>query len=451
MSITNEACLAHLQGMVRIPTVSNPDSRLMDFSKFDELHDFLRTSYPLLHQHLSLQKVGRAGLLYHWKGTGRSKEKPLLLMAHQDVVPVGDEAEWEHPPFAAVVENGMLYGRGTTDSKCNIMAEMESVEELLRQGYTPDTDVYLAYGYNEEVMGGDGPSAKMIADTLQEMGVRLGMVIDECGGCSDGQSEKVDRPVCDIVVGEKGYADFALIAEDEGGHSSTPGTESPMVRMGQALQALWANPFPYRIVPVVQENLSTLAPYSTRPEREKELLGDIPAHFEEIVRELLPQDRSMAALFHTTMAPTMIKGSDQANILPTRVTCTVNCRLLPGDTLESVQQHIQSVMPEGITVQLVKGTPASPLSPTGSFGYNVIRSLCEEDHPTVITTPSLMLGGTDARYFYGVCDHVYRFSAFYFENNWGDAHSPREAIPVSVLDGGAKFFLRLIRRYTSAQ
>lgn len=159
----------------------------------------------------------------------------------------------------------------------------------------------------------------------------------------------------------------------------------------------------------------------------------------------------MAALFHTTMAPTMIKGSDQANILPTRVTCTVNCRLLPGDTLESVQQHIQSVMPEGITVQLVKGTPASPLSPTGSFGYNVIRSLCEEDHPTVITTPSLMLGGTDARYFYGVCDHVYRFSAFYFENNWGDAHSPREAIPVSVLDGGAKFFLRLIRRYTSAQ
>ncbi len=93
-------------------------------------------------------------------------------------------------------------------------------------------------------MGGDGPSAKMIADTLQEMGVRLGMVIDECGGCSDGQSEKVDRPVCDIVVGEKGYADFALIAEDEGGHSSTPGTESPMVRMGQALQALWASPCP---------------------------------------------------------------------------------------------------------------------------------------------------------------------------------------------------------------
>lgn len=444
MSITQQQCLAHLQGMVRFPTVSHPDSRRMDFEPFFALHRYLEQVYPLCHQVLKKEVIGKAGLLYHWKGTGEPNRLPLLLMAHQDVVPAGNPGEWTHPPFDAVVEDGYLYGRGTTDCKCNIMAVMEAVEELLRQGYTPKTDVYLAFGYNEEVMGGDGPSAKRIADTLADRGIEIGMVIDECGGCSDGRSEKVSRPVCNIVVGEKGYADFLLTAGDPGGHSSTPGKTSPMVTMAAALQAIWEHPFPYRITPVVRQNLETLAPYSDRAE--KDLLGDIEGNWPAIVK-ILPEDRELSAQFRTTVAPTMIHGSDQANILPTRVEATVNCRLLPGDTLESVQAYLTRWVPEGVTVTLLKGSPASPLSPVDSFGYNLIRRICEENHPGVLTTPSLMLGGTDARYFYGVCKNVYRFSSFYFEEEWGAAHSPRESIPVRVLESGPRFFVELIRRW----
>ena len=122
MSITQQQCLAHLQGMVRFPTVSHPDSRRMDFEPFFALHRYLEQVYPLCHQVLKKEVIGKAGLLYHWKGTGEPNRLPLLLMAHQDVVPAGNPGEWTHPPFDAVVEDGYLYGRGATDCKCNIMA-----------------------------------------------------------------------------------------------------------------------------------------------------------------------------------------------------------------------------------------------------------------------------------------------------------------------------------------
>lgn len=161
--ITAEKCIEHLAGMVRIPTVSNAELAKMDFTKFDQLHAYLKESYPLIHEKLTLEIVGKAGLLYHWKGTG-SEKAPLVLMAHQDVVPEGDPGLWKYPPYAGIVAEGKLWGRGTTDCKCNLMSVMEAVEHLLGEGYTPDYDIYLAFGYNEEVMGGEEPSAKAMKD-----------------------------------------------------------------------------------------------------------------------------------------------------------------------------------------------------------------------------------------------------------------------------------------------
>ena len=134
------ACANHLAGMVHFATVSNAKSDLMDFEPFYGLHAYLEKTYPLVHKHLKREVIGRAGLLYTWKGTGKSANLPVMFTAHQDVVPVGDPAGWTYPPYSGTIADGRLWGRGTGDCKSNIMAHLEAVEALLEEGFTPDYD-----------------------------------------------------------------------------------------------------------------------------------------------------------------------------------------------------------------------------------------------------------------------------------------------------------------------
>ena len=134
----------HLAGAVRFATVSNADNSLTDYTKFDE---YLQETYPLVHKHLTLEHTDQAGLLFHWKGTGKSGAAPLLLMAHQDVVPEGDPEKWTYPPYSGTIADGKIWGRGSSDCKSNLIGQLEAVEALLEKGYEPDYDLYLSYGY----------------------------------------------------------------------------------------------------------------------------------------------------------------------------------------------------------------------------------------------------------------------------------------------------------------
>ena len=441
--ITAEKCIEHLAGMIRIPTVSNAELAKMDFTKFDQLHAYLKESYPLIHEKLTLEIVGKAGLLYHWKGTG-SEKAPLVLMAHQDVVPEGDPGLWKYPPYAGIVAEGKLWGRGTTDCKCNLMSVMEAVEHLLGEGYTPDYDIYLAFGYNEEVMGGEEPSAKAMMEVLRDRGIRPGCVIDECGGVSKGNRFGYEGLIASIVISEKGYADFELYVEHKGGHSSVPPKDSAMKLLAQAVIAVEENQFPYRITECVKQNLEASAPLM---EGElAELCKDVEGNWDKLL-PYIEKDPYLSALFHTTTAVTMAQGSEQANILPQRCSVTINCRAIEGDTLEVLQKHFEDVVPEGVKVRLLKGGNPPTASKLHTKGYDLIQSICEENYPGVVTIPGYMLGGTDSRYYSEVCDSVYRFSSFYSDGNWGPAHAANECIPVEHITSGPEFFVKFITRY----
>lgn len=444
MNLNNEACIKHLQGMVRIPTVSNPDPEKMDYSLFFKLHSYLEESYPLVHKHLKKEVIGRAGLLYHWEGTGKSEKLPLLLMAHQDVVPEGDHDKWLHGPYSGDIADGRLWGRGTTDSKCNIMAHMEAIEHLLSEGFQPDYDLYLAYGYNEEVMGGKEPAAKMIAEELQRRGVELGCVIDECGGCGTGKSYGIDGNVCEIIVGEKGYADFEFSKTDKGGHSCQPGISSALGAVARAAVALEENPLPYRLTEVVKKQYEAIAPYMK--EEKAELYKDMEANWDKLV-EATKEDGRLRAMLHTTTAVTMAEGSAQANVLPERASIIINCRPLEGDTLESLLEYFKSVVADDIEVRLIKGNEAPPVSPTDSDSYRLLQSISEEKYPGIVTIPAYLLGGTDSRYFTIICKNVYRFGSFFGNEKWGPAHSVNECIPCENLVEGPEFFTKFIKRY----
>ncbi|MCF0151478.1 MAG: M20/M25/M40 family metallo-hydrolase, partial [Firmicutes bacterium] len=183
MKYNNELYVEHLQGMVQCPTVSNVDPEKIPVEEFFKLHGYLEKAYPLVHKNLEKEVIGKAALVFHWKGTGKSGKLPVLLCAHQDVVPEGDWNAWKFPPFSGHVdEEGIMWGRGTTDCKCTMQAELDAVEALLAEGYTPDMDVYMAFGYNEEIMGGPGAACQYVHDAFAERGIRFGLVLDEGGG-----------------------------------------------------------------------------------------------------------------------------------------------------------------------------------------------------------------------------------------------------------------------------
>lgn len=442
MTYDNDLFVAHLQGMVRIPTVSHPDPEAMDWGAFGRLHDYLAATWPLVHQKFSREVVGRAGLLYRWKGAGRPPREPLMLIAHQDVVPEGDPALWKHPPYAGEIADGCLWGRGATDSKCNIQAYMDALELLIAGGFQPGCDIWLGFGYNEEIMGGPHAAAPLIAGELKKRGVSLGLLLDECGGVE----RRNGAWVATIYTCEKGYADFEFTAKDAGGHSSLPPKHSALGVVGHAAWLIENNQSPCRLTAPVAEQMKAQAPLAGG--ELGTLYGDPESNFDRLA-ELGESDRALNGLLRTTTAVTMASGSPQANVLPETARLIVNSRLLPGDTLERLQSHLQSAVPEGVAVRLVKGHNPPAVSSTASEGYQTIRSVVEEKYPGAVFVPSMLLGGTDSRYYCELSPSrsVYRMTGLKHDGRWGGAHQANERIACDILADNVDFYVRLIRRW----
>lgn len=430
----------HLSRMVQIPTVSHHDDSQTDWSTFEQLHELLKELYPQVHANLSRQVIDKANLLYHWKGTD-SKKKPVVLMAHQDVVPEGDWSKWKYPPYSGEIADGMVWGRGTTDCKSTMMAVLDAVEELLSEGFTPDYDVYLAFGQDEEIMSARHGAGK-IKDYLVEHGIQPGCVFDE-GSSFTKQGQSVTAPV---IIGEKGYQDFEIYTEDKGGHASTPGEGTGLGRIARGIAAIEANRMPQRLTPVVINQLKAMA--ADQEENAAVIFADPEGHFEEL-KELAKKNKTVDALLRSTTAVTMASGSAQANILPEYASAVINCRPLQGDTVETMQAHFESLMPEDVKVRFLDGGNPPEISSTESRAYSLIQEIGQDLFGEVRIIPMLMCGGTDSRAYASVCDSVYRFCGFLSteEEPWGPAHAVNEAIPVSSLAYGVQFAKELLKRW----
>ncbi len=443
-----EECGKRLSGMIQFPTLSAPVDEDMDFAPFLEMQAYWKKTYPLLHEKLSFRQVGKAGCLYRWKGTGKGNLPPLMLMAHQDVVPAGDPGAWKYPPFSGTIDQGAVWGRGTADCKGQICAQMEAVEALLEEGYQPDYDLYLFYGYNEEVMSSPEVSAAAIAAReLEAEGIRFGGILDEGGGVLDGSRWGVPGGLCTIIMAEKGYGDFEITATCPGGHSSKPYPNGALTKIAKAILAIEENPFPYRLTETIRNRFQTLAPYIAKDNPELgRLLEDMEGNWEAL-QPWIASDPEVSAMFHTTMAPTMASGSEQANILPATARVVVNCRLLEGDTLESVEAHIRSLLEPGMEVRLLRGSNPSAQSVYEGKLKDLIVQICRERYGEIVDIPDLMLGGTDAKHMYGLSDRVYRFSPFYKDEGISGAHAANESIALKTLAGGCAVYYELLKGY----
>lgn len=434
----------HLQAMVRIPTVSHDDDRLTDYSTFRQLHQCLSQFYPMVHSRMERTLIGQAGLLFHLKSSHPSDKLPVLLMAHQDVVPEGPLDAWTHGPFSGDLADGCLWGRGSTDCKYLLMGELEAVESLLTEGFDPDYDLYLAFSHNEEVQSTE-KGAALTVEHLKRKGVVLGAVFDEGSSMRRVQYQGEPFYLCQINLGEKAYQDYEIFYECTGGHSMAPGNGTGLGKIARAIVAIEEKPLPYRLTDIVRSYLRAMAMFQIEPL--STWYADPDQYFEQLC-ETAKTDRTLDSLLHTTCAVTMAFGSNQANLLPARSSAIMNCRLLEGDNADSLLDYFSRLMPDGVQIHLLHGSDPSPVRSLGGRCLELVREIEQErsgNRSAII--PGLLAGGTDSRYYSAICENVFRYSGYLRDEKWGLPHAVNERIPCASLHQGVDFFRAFLTRY----
>ncbi|MCW2165644.1 carboxypeptidase PM20D1 [Microbacterium hydrothermale] len=430
--------------LLAIPTVSRPDPSETDASAFALFRAALERLYPLTHAHLEREIVAGDSLLYRWRGA--TPDAPLLLLAHQDVVPV-DGQPWRHDPFAAEIvgegADATIHARGAIDDKGALVAIFEAVEAALAEGVVPRTDVWLAFGHDEETRG---TGARAMAGVLAERGVRPALVLDEGGAVVDGAVPGVAAPTAMVGVAERGVATFDLVTREAGGHASTPPALPATARLARAIDRLRRRPFPRRLAPPVRAMLATAAahvgePLATAFRRSRTTAPVLTS----VLSALGPETN---ALVRTTAVVTRLEGSAGENVLATTARASVNVRLLTGDTLADVAIHLRRAVRDPLVdIELRHGDDPSPVSPwRGEPWRRLSRAVSATLGDDVVPLPYLQLGASDSRFYTGLTDAVYRFAPFHLTRSERDAlHAPDERIRVDVWLRGIRFYGSLLR------
>ncbi len=421
------------------------DQRNMD--EFYEFLDFIDSEFPLVHQQLRHTRFNDLTPLYFWEGSNPDLD-PILLMGHYDVVPVDstDLDEWLHEPFSGSVEDEYIWGRGTLDNKFNVMMLLESVEYLLENDYRPERGIYMVFGHDEEIGGDDGALA--VSQFFQEQDTRLHFVLDEGGLVIDGVLP-TDRPIAIIGIAEKGYLSLELVARSSGGHSSTPPSDKSIIKLSNALIKLEQNPFPARIdgaTELMFDSIGNKLPFGLQMMYGNRWLT------EGMIKNRMSRDRSSSALIRTTIAPTMLRAGVKDNVLPTEARAVVNFRILPGDTFESIKDHVRTVIDdESITIReydTISTRPSAVSSVEGSV-YQALQESIMSHFQNVYVSPYLVVGATDSRHFIPIADNVYRFSPIEMNNeDLGIIHGINERIGVDNYLNSIRFYVDFIQKTT---
>ena len=444
-----ERFVKHLSKAIQIPTICNRDESLVDWSKFDEFHEFLKESYPLIHEKLDCKMFSTRSLMYHWKSENPDKE-PICLLAHQDVVPVteGTEEDWEYPAFSGAVADGYIWGRGAIDMKNHLIGVMEAVETLLEEGYEPQRDIYICLGHNEEVMAeGDACGAISMMNYFKENNIRLDSVIDEGGAILNVKVDKViDGHLAGVGIAEKGHVDFEISVNAKGGHSSQPPKHSALGKLSKIVCELENNQFKAELTPQLNSLFNEIGKNTTYPIRC--VMSNLPV-LKPLITKVCSNMPPVASMMRTTTAVTMAQGSPAPNVLPQKASVVANFRIMPGQTIDDVEAHIRKTAGKDAEVKMVAGKNPSKISPTDSRAFKVIEATCKSMDPKAIVAPYLVMGGTDARQYEDVCDNIYRYSPFLMDVSLLlTTHGTNERIPVSSLEDGVVFFKRYIRLLT---
>ncbi len=425
-----------LSKMIQYDTTSH--ANVHEEEKFLGFHKVLEELFPLVHEKLE-RTVIDGNLLYYWKG--KSSEKPILLMSHQDVVPA--EGEWLHEPFSGDIADGKVWGRGASDTKCSVMAFFEAVEELLREGYTPDCDVYLASSCTEE-WAGDG--APKIVEELKHRGVELFIVCDEGGGIISEPIGGIKGNFAMVGVFEKGKADVKFTARSTGGHASAPAKNTPIARLAAFVNEVETHtPFKRKFLPEVSAMFARLAPYA--PFGLKLVMGNLWL-FAPIMKPVLGRISAQAgAMLQTTIAFTMQSGSDAYNVLPQEATLGANMRFIPHQGEKESLEIIKALAAKhGLETEIVHSNDYTEPVDINGEAFKLVEKVIGETFPGLPVSPYVMTGATDAQFYQPICPSCIRFApVIYGPEQMKGMHGLNENIEYNCLPGAVSFYQNLIK------
>lgn len=428
----------HLSGAVQIPTVTLK-SNDSDGSVFFRFQSYIEKTYPTVFARAQKTLINKYAAVYKIIGSDTTL-LPAAILAHQDVVPAPDEG-WEQPPFSGAIKDGYVYGRGSQDMKSQMIAALEGLEILLKDGFAPKRSIYFCFGHDEELRGTEG--AGHIVKYLEECSERLEFVIDEGGAILDGKILGINNKIALIGICEKGYADIKLEVEKSGGHASTPTRRTSVGLLSQAICEIENNPLKTRWTLPVKQMLKSLTPYMIFPFKlifaNRDILSPILKWLLGVVSPFTN------GIVRTTMAATQVSGAHTPNTLPTKAYANINCRLNTGETAENVRGYIADIVGKKVKVSIEPGYHnPSPVSNIDSEAYRTLSRTISEVFGGFVVAPYPFIAASDAKYYYGLTDNVYRFTPF--EKTEEDAnriHAENERQSVESLEKATLFFLRL--------
>ena len=426
-----------LQALVRCKTVSYRDAELEDDAEFEKLIGILPRLYPNVFASCAVGRLPGRALLIRWEG--KSHDAPSVLMAHYDVVPVNEEA-WEKPAFDAVLEDGVLWGRGTLDTKVTVNGILFAADHLIAEGFCPEQDVYFAFSGGEEV---NGKGAERIVEWFSEQGITPAMVLDEGGAVVENVFPGVSAPCGLIGIAEKGMLNARFTVKSAGGHASAPKPGAPIDRLSRACLNILKKPFGFHITPPVAKLFDTLGRHSSFVYRMIFANLWLFAPVLDILCRL--SGGELNALMRTTVAFTQMQGSSAANVIPPKAEMVANLRLNPCDTIETALARLRSVVgDEAVEVSCVDGMEPSKISVTDCDGYQRVAQAVAATWKGCIVSPYLMVQCSDSRHYGRISDKVYRFSAMDLTaEERATIHGNNERIRLECLWHSVEFFIRL--------
>jgi len=440
VNFDKDAAVDALAQLVRCKTISYNDKSLEDDGEFEKLISLLPTLYPKVLEVCEFQQLPDRALLFRWPG--KKSGDPAVMMAHYDVVPVNEE-KWDKPPFAGIIEDGILWGRGTLDTKVTFNGVLSAANHLIGQGFQPEKDIYFAFSGGEEVNGMGAPN---IVQYFIDHGIQPAMVVDEGGAVVENVFPGVKEPCGLIGIAEKGMMNTQFKTLSAGGHASAPKPHTPVGVLAAACKKVEDHPFQCHIEGPAALMFDTLGRYSTL------LYRIIFANMWCFgwVLDLLGKTSGgeMNALMRTTVAFTQMEGSSARNVIPPEAKMVANMRLNPKDSVASALEYLKkTVGNEAVEITVLESFEPSPISEVDCPAWDKVAAAVAETWRGCIVSPYLMVQCSDSRHYGKLSNHVYRFSAMALTSEERSTiHGNNERIRLESISQAVEFYIRLMKK-----
>lgn len=439
VSVDRDKIVADMIAMIQCRTVSDMDETKVDWEEFWKFQELLQERYPLVHEKCTLEKIGKTGLLYCLKG--KSNTNPSVCMAHYDVVPVEEEG-WKKPAFEGILENDVIWGRGTLDTKGTVLGILSAAEQLLAEGYVPKNDLYFSFSGEEEV---DGDSCPEIVSWLEARGIQPALVLDEGGAVVDHVFPGYDGLCALIGTAEKGSVNVKFSMESNGGHASTPPPKTLLGQLSKAVVDIESHPFKRQFTKPVLDLFDTVGRRSTFLYRM--IFANLWLFAPVLDMICKKSGGELNALLRTTVAVTRMEGSKAYNVLPPSASLGINMRLLGTDTMDSALEYFRQVIKnDAIKMEVIGGGNPSKVSDTDCREWELLKQAIRQTWPEAAVSPYLMLAASDSTNYCRISDRVYRFSPMHLSaEERGMIHGHNERVPVDTLVKTVQFYVRFLQ------